>query len=408
MTGFDASLSFSRRGLLRAAGAGALLGAASGLSTLALAGPGQPGGPRLVFVILRGGLDGLYAVPAIGDPAFASARGPLAEYASAPLPLQGVFALHPALTELHGMYQRNEAAVLHAVGLSYHERSHFDAQQVLESGGTQPYQLKDGWLGRALQADARKGLAMNTAVPLVLRGSRNIDTWAPSRMPDPSDDLLQRLSRMYGNDAVLAAALQRARGLRDGADGDAMADGMAGGKASAAFPALCARAAEFLAQDQGPQVAVLEIEGWDSHADQAAPKGRLSANLRQLDTGLAALRTGLTAPGANDAWRRTVIMVATEFGRTVEVNGTRGTDHGTGAAAFLLGGAVRGGRVIADWPGLAAAQRFEGRDLKVTTDLRAPMKALLGEHLRVASTAIERDVFPGSAAIKPADGLLKA
>jgi len=405
MTSLDSPPSFSRRTLLRAAGAGALLGAAS---TLALAGPGQPGGPRLAFVILRGGLDGLYAVPPIGDPAFASARGPLAEYASAPLPLQGVFALHPALTELHGMYQRNEAAVLHAVGLSYHERSHFDAQQVLESGGTQPYQLKDGWLGRALQADARKGLAMNTAVPLVLRGSRNIDTWAPSRLPDPSDDLLQRLSRMYGDDAALAGALQRARGLREGPEGDAMASDMAGGKAVAAFPALCTRAAEFLAQDQGPQVAVLEIEGWDSHADQAAPKGRLSANLRQLDAGLAALRAGLTAPAAKDAWRRTVVMVATEFGRTVEVNGTRGTDHGTGAASFLLGGAVRGGRVIADWPGLSPAQRFEGRDLKVTVDIRAPMKALLGDHLKISSTVIEREVFPGSPAIKPWDGLLSA
>jgi uncharacterized protein (DUF1501 family) len=164
-----------------------------------------------------------------------------------------------------------------------------------------------------------------------------------------------------------------------------------------AFVVLASRAAEFLAQPNGPQAAVLDIGGWDTHANQANPNGPLANQLRQLDLGLAALRNGLDAAGA---WRRTVVVVASEFGRAVAVNGTLGTDHGRGGVVFVLGGAVRGG-VVADWPGLAPANRFEGRDLRTTTDLRAILKGVLGDHLQVASTVLERDVFPQSAAVRP-------
>jgi uncharacterized protein (DUF1501 family) len=226
-----------------------------------------------------------------------------------------------------------------------------------------------------------------------------VDTWAPSALPDPSADLVARLERMYAGDAALAAALARAKALHfDAAMASDMADGAMNGKAGryGNFGALAQRAAEFLVQPGGPQAAVLEVGGWDSHANLANPTGTLANNLRQLDAGLDALRTGLAE---GDTWKRTVVVVASEFGREVAINGTQGTDHGTGGVAFVLGGAVKGGRVIADWPGLAKRQRYEGRDLRITTDLRAVLKGVLADHLQIATASLNNNVFPGSDAL---------
>nr|WP_316644387.1 DUF1501 domain-containing protein [uncultured Roseateles sp.] len=362
-----------------------------------------PSSNRLVLVILRGGMDGLGAAPVPGDPDFAGARGALAQFADPLLSLAGPYALHPALAQLHAMYGRGEASVVHATGLPYRERSHFDAQQVLESGGTRPHELSTGWLARALGPAGLKSLALSTAVPLVLRGAAEVDTWSPSVLPEPGADLVSRLMRLYADDAALGTALARAQGLRERTDMSAMAAGGGG----AGFVLLARRAAEFLAQPQGPQAAVLELGGWDTHANQAAPNGALTQNLRTLDAGLAALREGLMQAPGQGTWARTVVVVASEFGREVQINGTQGTDHGSGGVAFVLGGAVKGGRVLGDWPGLAKAQRFEGRDLRITTDLRALLKGVLADHLQIASAKLEAEVFPDSAAIKPLS-LLKA
>ncbi len=363
---------------------------------------------RFVLVVLRGGLDGLAAVPAVGDPQLEPARGVLArDVAGASLPLTGPFALHPALAQLHAMFGQGEALVVHATGLPYRERSHFDAQQVLESGGTRPFEIDTGWLARALAAGgSRRGLALNTAVPLVLRGPGDIDTWAPSTSPEPTADLLARLARLYDDDRVLGQALARARGLRmeanmpvgamnPAAQGANAAAGAVGNRPAVA---LARRAAEFIARPGGPQAVVLELGGWDTHANQAAPNGALVNGLRTLDASLAALREVLTAPAADGTWGRTVVTVVTEFGRQVAANGTLGTDHGTGGAAFVLGGAVRGGRVLADWPGLGPRERFEGRDLRITTDLRALFRGVLHDHLGVPTAALDREVFPGTSA----------
>lgn len=377
--------------------------------SLSFAAPAVSANPRrLVLVVLRGGLDGLGAVPAVGDPAFAEARGALARFAAPPLPLDALHALHPSLIEMHAMHGRGELAVVHATGLPYRERSHFDAQQVLESGGAQPHLLSTGWLARALAATGQRGLALNTAVPLVLRGAGAIDTWAPSVLPEPSMDLVARLERLYAGDAMLAQALSRARGLRQDAEMGTMASAMggAGGGRQGAI-ALARKAAEFIASPGGPQVAVLEMNGWDTHANQAAPQGALANNLRTLDASLAAMREVLAAPSAAGAWGRTVIVVVTEFGREVAINGTLGTDHGSGGAAFVMGGAVRGGRVVADWPGLAKSDRFEGRDLRITTDLRALLRSVLHDQLQVPTATLDREVFPGSTAL-PRLELLRA
>jgi uncharacterized protein (DUF1501 family) len=355
-----------------------------------------PEDPRFVFVLLRGGMDGLAAVPAVGDSDFEPARGALARYETPPLPLAGTpFALHPNLASLHAMYQRKELAVLHAVGLPYRERSHFDAQQVLESGGNRPYELATGWLGRALAAQGQgSGLALTTAVPLVLRGSDRIDTWAPSVLPEPSPDLVTRLEFLYAGDAALRDALARAKGLREG--GAMVAEAAAErGPARQAALTLARKAGEMLAAASGPRIAVLEIGGWDTHANQMNPNGALANQLRTLDAAVTALRDALGA-----TWRRSVLLVATEFGREVAINGTMGSDHGTGGAAFVAGGAIAGGRVIADWPGLAKSQRFEGRDLRVTTDLRSAMKGVLTDHLRLPGAAIDSSVLPGSTSVR--------
>ena len=389
-----------RRRLFTAAAA-AVTGSLAVWPTLTLAGAAGPGANRFVLVILRGGMDGLGAAPAVGDPDFAAARGPLGQFGAPALRVDSTISLHPNLVALHAMVASGEAAVVHAVGLPYRERSHFDAQQVLESGGTRPYELSTGWLGRALTASGHKGIALNTTVPLVLRGRADVDTWAPSALPDPSADLVARLERMYVGDPALATALERARRLHLDAP-PPMQDGPMGmtanGARSGAFVTLAQRATDFLNQPSGPQVAVLEIGGWDTHANQAAPNGALANGLRQLDAGLEALRTGLASGGA---WSRTVVVVASEFGREVAVNGTLGTDHGTGGVAFVLGGPVKGGPVVADWPGLARGQRYEGRDLKITTDLRAVLKGVLAEHLQIAMRVLDNEVFPGSERVRP-------
>lgn len=369
------------------------------MAALSLAAPGAQT-QRFVFVLLRGGMDGLAAVPAVGDPSFAAARGPLAALPSPALPLDNTFALNPLLPELHQMYQSGELAVVHAVGLPYRERSHFDAQQVLESGGTKPYELSTGWLGRALASGGHSGVALSTAVPLLMRGSPQVDTWAPSALPEPSADLVTRLSAMYATDPAMLGALERARALHGAPGMNNAAMGGTGLPGRKATVDLARKAGEFLRPANGPRVAVLEIGGWDSHTNQSAAQGAMSNNLRTLDAALAAMRSTLVEA---KVWSDTVVVVATEFGREVAANGTLGTDHGSGGAAFVLGGAVRGGRVFADWPGLAPAQRFEGRDLRITTDLRSVLRPILAEHLRVPMVALDRDVLPGSAGLPSLD-----
>jgi uncharacterized protein (DUF1501 family) len=386
VTAGELAVANRRRALKWCAGIG-LLGGASLQGAWGAAASVQS--PRLVMVTLRGGLDGLYAVPPLGDPDFERVRGPLAQFGQPALPLDGFFALHPALAQVHALYQSRQAVVLHAVGLPYTGRSHFDAQQVLESGGTAPYQLDSGWLARALAGQAGRALAMSTALPLVLRGGAEADTWTPSVLPEPSSELVSRLQRVYGRDPQLGQALDKAQALRERAG---MPQREAGGRRGSRFEAVALQAAHFMAAPLGPQVLVMEMGGWDSHAGAANPNGALANNLRQLDAGLGALARQLQASGL---WAHTLVLVATEFGREVEVNGTLGTDHGSAGAALLLGGSLPGGQVVSDWPGLSARQRFEGRDLRTSLGLRELMGQLLVQHLGLSEAHVRREVLPG-------------
>lgn len=384
---------------------GSMAGGSLLVSRVAL---GAPAGTdaRFIFVILRGALDGLAAVPPVGDPDYARLRGELA-LSSGTFRLDDTFALHPSLSFLAQQWQARQLAVVHAVATPYRERSHFDAQDVLETGYARAHGSRSGWLNRALVGlpDAKSnsgrnaGVALGANVPLVMRGEVEVASWSPNRMPDVDEDTLQRLGDLYASDPLLSRRLADALAAKEMAP--SMADGSNGRGLAAQVTETAKATANFLAQQQGPRVAVFETTGWDTHANQGADNGALALRLKALDAGLSTLHDAM-----GFAWQHTTVLVATEFGRTAAVNGTRGTDHGTGAAAFLLGGAVKGGRVITRWPGLSASALYQGRDLAPTTDLRSVIKSLLRDHMGVAPSRIDRDVFPDSGAAPYLTGLV--
>ncbi len=393
----------SRRAALLGLGSAVTLASVEGPASLALA--AAPTQNRFVVVILRGALDGMAAVVPYGDPGLAALRGeivpPAPTEAVGLLDLGGFYGLHPALVGLHDMYGSGELLAIHAVAGPYRVRSHFEAQDYLESGAD--HRMTSGWLNRAVAALPPAGLklegdgmAIGVAVPLLLRGSARVGSWAPAGMAVATPDLYARIAALAVADRVIGPAI--AQGMRErGFSAEALA-GATPTPERNAFPALAAAAGEMLRRPDGPRVAALEIGGWDTHAAQAE---RLTAALRQLDAGLSALKASL-----GPAWRQTVVLAMTEFGRTARVNGTRGTDHGTGTVAFVLGGAVAGGRVLADWPGLGPARLLENRDLRPTADLRSIAKGLLAQHFGLGAAALDH-VFPDSGAAAPARGLIR-
>ena len=389
----------TRRTALKALGG---LAAVTGLPRLAFATLPETE-RRLVFVFLRGGMDGLSAVPAYGDPDFVAKRGDLAiappGAAGGALKLDGFFGLSPYLPEMHKLYETRELAVLHAVASPYRDRSHFDGQNLLENGTAKPFGRDAGWLSIALAERAGiGGVALGPAIPLVLRGPASVTSWSPSGLPTPEPDLLERLAQLYRDDPLLAKPLAAARQANGMMEGDENARGMGGG--AQPVIALAKAAGAFLAKPDGPRVATIDFGGWDSHANQAGEYSPLTRNLRLLDRAVTALKNSL-----GSAWKHTAVLIVTEFGRTVAINGSRGTDHGTAGAAFAAGGAVRGGRVIADWPGLADRALHEGRDLRPTLDLRALLKAALTAQIGLAEAPLEMKVFPDSRGVRPLEGL---
>lgn len=370
--------------------------------------------PRLVCIVLRGALDGLSAVAPIGDPDYASLREGIAlakEGPNAALPLDGLFALHPAMPNFARLYRAGQASVIHAVATGYRERSHFDGQDVLESGQPAPGCVESGWLNRLLMAlpkgerIGRAGvLAVGTTPPLIVRGPAPVMGWAPPLLPRASDDLARRLLDLYGQrDPVLAEALAHGLDTERMVKAPAMGAPMMlkGVSDPAAMSQIAEGAARLIATDEGPRVAALAFSGWDTHANEGGANGRLAHLLGGLDGALAALENGLKA-----CWKDTAILIMTEFGRTARLNGTDGTDHGTGTVAFLVGGAIRGGRVIADWPGLKPAQLLDGRDLKPTTDLRAVAKGILADLYPVSAATLGREVFPQTEELAPMRGFI--
>jgi uncharacterized protein (DUF1501 family) len=398
------SLVTTRRALLLG---GASFAAWAYLPKFARAADGRD--PRLIVVILRGALDGLATVAPVGDPDYAGLHGAIALTADGPhaaTPLDSFFAVHPAMPEFARMYRDKHAAVVHAVATSYRDRSHFDGQDVLESGFAGPGRVQSGWLNRALEAlprgeRVRSGLAVGPTTPLVLRGAAPTVGWAPVTLPNAADDTAMRLVELYNHrDPALAAALSQGLQLDKVTQGDDMKP-KPNTNAVGAMRLVARGAAKLMAADDGPRIAALAFDGWDTHANEGGPVGRLAQLLSGLDGALLEFESGM-----GEHWRDTVVVVATEFGRTARINGTAGTDHGTGTVALLAGGAVQGGRVIADWPGLKPANLYEARDLAPTTDLRAVIKGVLHDHLGLGERVLAEQVFPDSAMARPMTGLV--
>jgi uncharacterized protein (DUF1501 family) len=372
---------FDRRSLL----AGSLIGAGS-LALPRIAFAKGAGSRNLLFVLLRGAADGMAMLAPVGDPGFEALRGAaLADYDNAAR-LGSFFAVHPALAEVAKSAAAGEALFIHAAATSYRERSHFDGQNLLESGGTAPYATKDGWLNRLAGLMNQgapaplRALAIAAAVPLALRGSAPVSNYAPSALPEASEDLLARVSQLYAGDAQLAPLWASALETKAMA-GD---DGLRNLRDASAAGEL---AASLMRGPQGARIGMIELGGWDTHANQ---RGAFARSARQLDALLAAYKAGMGA-----GWADTMVVVATEFGRTARLNGTGGTDHGTASAALVMGGAVRGGRVVADWPGLTDRQLYEGRDLAPTIALESVLAGAVAEHLLIDPVRAMAQLFPG-------------
>ena len=351
-------------------------------------------GRRFVFIIQRGAADGLATIMPTGDPDLARLRAGLS--AEGGTRLDSMFTAHPELVAISDLYQQREALFAHAIATPYRDRSHFDAQNVLETGGPKPYHLNDGWLNRLLTllpTSAAQALALAATIPVALRGAVEVGSYAPSNLPEARDDLKSRVAMLYESDPLLHELWQQALATQ------AMAGDGAGAKRDPA--ALGALAARMLGSGGAARVAMIETLGWDTHFGQT---GRLAKELKGLDALIAALRAGL-----GDLWRQTIVLVATEFGRTAAANGTGGTDHGTASAAMLIGGAVQGGRVIADWPGLGAGELYQGRDLRPTMSLNHLIASALAGHYGLDPALVGAALFPGVPTMQPAiTGLIRA
>jgi uncharacterized protein (DUF1501 family) len=401
----------SRRDLLLASG---ILFAWGYLPKLARA---EGRDPRFLTIVLRGALDGLATIAPVGDPDWIALRGDSALTLDGKVPalrLDDFFALNPAMPNLHRLFQAKEAIVVHAAATPYRERSHFDGQDVLESGLSKAGTSDSGWLNRALaglapsgrvEPNGSKAFGVGPVTPLVVRGPAPVLSWAPQRILPASADTAQRLLDLYRHsDPKLANVLEdnaKLTAIEHSGDMAQKPGGAGPAQVRTYFAEAAGTAAKFLAQPDGPRVGALALDGWDTHYNEGIAQGRLSQLLGALDAALGAVESNM-----GPAWRETVLALVTEFGRTARINGTEGTDHGTATVALLAGGALKGGRVIADWPGLKSADLYENRDLKPTTDLRAVLKGLLKDHLRADERALTENVFPGSASVRPMAGLI--
>jgi uncharacterized protein (DUF1501 family) len=370
---------------------GAVLTALSAAPRIAFA--KAAGEKRFVFIIQRGAADGLHTVAPVGDPGLRAARASLVDDMGPAIKLDGMFALHAAMANSAALYKGGEAVFAHALSTANRDRSHFDAQNILETGGTRPYEERSGWMNRmlGLLPDTR-AMAVAQAVPMALRGDRPVASYAPTRLPGASADLMMRVAALYEGDSQLHSLWEQATQTRALVD-DLAAGGGKGGQAAGEL------AARLLAPADGARVMMIETGGWDTHSAQ---KGRLNGQLGGLDKLIGAMKAGL-----GEEWSNTVVLVATEFGRTVATNGTGGTDHGTASVALLFGGGVKGGRVIADWPGLRQSDLQDGRDLKPTLALESFVAGAVAGHFVLDPAVVAKTLYPSTSGVSPMAGLLR-
>ncbi|MEE2845574.1 MAG: DUF1501 domain-containing protein [Gemmatimonadota bacterium] len=348
-----------------------------------------PGRGKMVFLLLRGGFDGLAALVPIGDPDYANIRGGMAFGASDIVTLGDEFGLAPGLAPLRELWDDEELVALHAMAIPYRTRSHFDGQAILETGRARPDGASDGWLNRLLQImdGERSGIAVAAGMPRSLSGEHSVTTWSPAELGAVDDAYIERLSLLYRADRDLHGRFEAALQMKDVAPD---LGGMSGRAPRGQMAPIMSAAAKFLREPGGPNVAALEFSGWDTHANQGMVGGQLDRLLGQLARGVLTLREEM-----GDEWANTTVVVMTEFGRTARPNGTRGTDHGTAGAGFVIGPNVARSAVISDWPGLAERSLFESRDLRPTLDTRSVLKGVIAGVFDLTASQADR-VFPGS------------
>jgi uncharacterized protein (DUF1501 family) len=452
-----------------------LAGAGLGLSVTFLgrqafaASEGDLARRKLVVFVCRGAMDGLSVSPPIGDANYAGLRGDIAiagfGQPNGALQLDGTFGLHPKLTAVHALALKGQARIAPAIATPDRARSHFEAQDVLETGVPEVDNTGSGWLNRAMEAlsATRKvdAISVGAQAPLILRGKLQAASWSPGGYKDRDARLPAILTDLYAGDPLLSPALASglqteamakvATAMPDEADPlmtgaaqgvDPMAPQPAVNTAMQAAPAADMQSgqgayaqaggaqgagaqsvqrytaqatqqaieaarkigvtlANFMTEPNGPQIAAVSIDGFDTHANQGGADGQLANRLHGLDAVLDGLSSGL-----GPEWSNTVVVVATEFGRTARINGTKGTDHGTASTALVLGGNLKRGGIIGDWPTLQQAKLFENRDTAPTMDMRALFKGVLAEQLGVDRRALDTTVFPDSASVAPATGIV--
>ncbi len=389
----------SRRAFLtRSAVIGCSAAASPLLTPVSLA--AAPWDMRLVVIILRGGMDGLDAVRPLGDPEFATWRPTLSTARDKQDPdLNGFFGLHPALASVHPLWQAGELSFVHAASTPYRvKRSHFDGQDLLEAGTISMAGVRDGWLNRTLQQVP--GIEMRTAFALgrgdqkVLLGPAQVSDWVPGADMEISPQAIRLAERIMEDDPEFHAAFSEALMLSEEVDSPAtgapayrsLRQDMSEISGKSAHVRISQYAADRLREET--RVVSFSLNGWDTHNNQ---KRTLGPALNRLSTSILTLKDGL----GPDIWQKTAIVAMTEFGRTVRQNGTGGTDHGTGGAMVLAGGAIRGGHVFGDWPGLEEADLYARRDLMPTTDVRAPAAWIIRAMTGLDRSTLERTVFPG-------------
>ncbi len=348
---------------------------------------------RLLFILQRGAADGLSLLPPIGDPDYQRQRGRLAEeFAGLPV-ADSIFALHPALENTAALFDKRQALFVQAVATSYRARSHFDGQNLLESGGQEAYALRSGWMNRLLgllPENSPRALALSPSIPLLMQGEHGVSSYAPSALPENSAGMMDRVIRLYESDPQLSLLLSEALAAREMA-GETRMRNLRNARATGSL------AASLMKGQDGARIMMIESDGWDSHAGQS---GQFRNVAGRLDTMLGAFQAGM---GRN--WNDTLVLVATEFGRTAKANGTNGTDHGTASATMLLGGAVKGGRVLGEWPGLVERDLYENRDLRPTGSLEAVLAGAVSGHFGIDPERTMEVLFPGRNA-SPMAGLL--
>lgn len=356
---------------------------------------------RLLFVLLRGGVDGLTAVAPTGDPDYERVRGVLAVERDRMTALADGYALAPGLSPLAEFWNRDELAVVHGVAVPNRSRSHFEAQAVLETGLDRPVGASDGWLNRllgVLDGSNNAGIAVGAGLPRSLIGDAQVSSWSPAQLGTVEDAYLERLHLLYRSDPELLDQFEAALSQRVIASG--LADESMTGKGPgdrSSVDGLFRATAKLMSAESGPNVAAMEMSGWDTHANQGSAGGALDRLFARLASGLAAYRDEM-----GESWPGTTVVVMTEFGRSVRPNGARGTDHGTAGAAFVLGDGIGTRKIITDWPGLGDKQLFEGRDLRPTIDSRAVLKGVLAGRFDLTKGQLNK-VFPGAADVTAID-----